>query len=118
MDVSVDVVRQEIGFLHDASLRGGGSATLSVTDNCLLSSAVIRHSFWVLAFGSQFYFDQFAKRNENLLKRDLSAGGGFSENCRCGMFNIAHPRGTGANSTTCSSADGCRFLIKCSGDRF
>jgi hypothetical protein len=31
MDASAYVVRQEIGFLHDASLKGGGSATLSVT---------------------------------------------------------------------------------------
>ena len=31
MDVNVYGVRQEIGFLHDASLKGGGSTTLSVT---------------------------------------------------------------------------------------
>ena len=35
MDVSAYVVRQEIGFLHDASLNGGGSAPLSVTDGGL-----------------------------------------------------------------------------------
>jgi hypothetical protein len=49
MDVSVDVVGQEIGFLHDASLRGGGSATLSVTGNMPLGSAVIGQ-LWVLEF--------------------------------------------------------------------
>ena len=31
MDLSACVVRQEIGFLHDASLNEGGSTTLSVT---------------------------------------------------------------------------------------
>jgi hypothetical protein len=31
MDVSVYIIRQEIGFLHNASLKGGGSTTLSVT---------------------------------------------------------------------------------------
>ena len=35
MDMSVYIVRQEIGFLHDASLNGGGSTTLSVTDGGL-----------------------------------------------------------------------------------
>jgi len=33
MDAGVYVVRQEIGFLHHASLKGGGSATLPVTGN-------------------------------------------------------------------------------------
>jgi hypothetical protein len=33
MDAGVYVVRQEIGFLHDASLKGGGSATLPVNGN-------------------------------------------------------------------------------------
>jgi hypothetical protein len=42
MEVEVDVVRQEIGFLHDAfPRRGGGSATLSVTGKCLGRSVVI-----------------------------------------------------------------------------
>jgi hypothetical protein len=42
MDVEVDVVRQEIGLLHDDfPHRGGGSATLSVTGRCLWRSAVI-----------------------------------------------------------------------------
>jgi hypothetical protein len=42
MDVEVDVVRQEIGFLHDAfPHREGGSATLSVTGRCLWRSAVM-----------------------------------------------------------------------------
>ena len=31
MDAGAYVVREEIGFLHNASLKGGGSATLSVT---------------------------------------------------------------------------------------
>jgi hypothetical protein len=35
MDLSAYVVRQEIRFLHDASLNGGGSTTLSVTDGGL-----------------------------------------------------------------------------------
>jgi hypothetical protein len=42
MDVEIDVVRQEIGFLHDAfPHREGGSATLSVTGRCLWRSAVM-----------------------------------------------------------------------------
>ena len=35
MDLSAYVVRQETGILHDASLNGGGSTTLSVTDGGL-----------------------------------------------------------------------------------
>jgi hypothetical protein len=35
MDLSAYFVRQEIGFLHDASLKEGGSTTLSVTDGGL-----------------------------------------------------------------------------------
>jgi hypothetical protein len=42
MDVEVHVVRQEIGFLHDAfPHRGGGSATLSVTVNVPVEGAVM-----------------------------------------------------------------------------
>jgi hypothetical protein len=41
MDMSVYIVRQEIGFLHDASLEGGGSTTLSVTGSVPEVSAVI-----------------------------------------------------------------------------
>jgi hypothetical protein len=32
MNVKAYIVRQQIGVLHDASLKGGGSTTLSVTD--------------------------------------------------------------------------------------
>jgi hypothetical protein len=42
MDVEVDVVRQVIGFLHDAFPRqGGGSATLSVTVHVPVEVAVM-----------------------------------------------------------------------------
>jgi hypothetical protein len=33
LDANIDMVRQEIAFLHDASPQTGGSATLSVTGN-------------------------------------------------------------------------------------
>jgi hypothetical protein len=33
LDSNIDMVRQEIGFLHDAFPQTGGSATLSVTGN-------------------------------------------------------------------------------------
>ena len=54
--------------------------------------------FWVLAFDWLFFFDQLAKRNAALLKPDLSARGGFSENCRCAAVKIAHPLARQENS--------------------
>jgi hypothetical protein len=56
MDLSVDVIGQEIGFLHDASLRGGGSATLSVTGNMPVKQRGDRNNF-------RFHRRQFAVQN-------------------------------------------------------
>jgi hypothetical protein len=62
--------------------RKGGSATLSVTDKMPVERRGDKGQPWVLLFDWLFSFEQFAKRNEALLKPDLLARGGFSENCR------------------------------------
>jgi hypothetical protein len=62
--------------------RKSGSATLSVTDKMPVERRGEKGQPWVLLFDWLFAFEQFAKRNEALLKPDLLARGGFSANCR------------------------------------
>jgi hypothetical protein len=77
MDVNVDVVRQKIGFLHGCFPFEEAGAQHSLSPiKCLWSSAVI---------GTTLGFRVPAKRNEALLKLDLSARGRFSTNLNDGL---------------------------------
>jgi hypothetical protein len=61
MDASAYVVRQKIGFLHNASLiRGGGRATLSVTGSLPVEQHGDKNNLPFLSSGSLFNIAQIS----------------------------------------------------------
>lgn len=92
MDVKVEVVRQQTGFLHGASpLRKAGAQHSRSPMKCLLGSAVIKHSFGFCRSIGCSVLISWPSTMRPCLSKPFQHTADFRQICRCATVKIAHP---------------------------